>query len=203
VTNKQTQVTWIDRPGLLLPPWREIPLSNGIDVALVDEADFERCMERKWHAHWAHGRRYKYASCNITKIEAAKYGVNVRGEITERDANGRIAYTRTTLHQFLKGRRPGYVLDHKNGNALDCRSANLRWATHRGNSANQTKRVDCSSTFKGVFWSKQHKGWVAQIRHIGEQSYLGKFENEIDAARVYDAAARRLFGEFARPNFPA
>lgn len=34
------------------------------------------------------------------------------------------------------------------------------------------------------------------------KTYLGMFPDAVSAAEAYDTAARKLFGEFARPNFP-
>ncbi|MGA7730337.1 MAG: hypothetical protein WCD37_03580 [Chloroflexia bacterium] len=44
--------------------------------------------------------------------------------------------------------------------------------------------------------------WVARIKRYGVGYYLGVFPTVEAAARAYDAAAVRLFGEFARLNFP-
>jgi hypothetical protein len=36
----------------------------------------------------------------------------------------------------------------------------------------------------------------------GTRKYLGSFASEVDAAHTYDAAAREVFGNYARLNFP-
>jgi len=44
--------------------------------------------------------------------------------------------------------------------------------------------------------------WEARIKVHRKRYYLGRFDNPIDAAKAYDAAARELHGEFAWLNFP-
>ena len=43
---------------------------------------------------------------------------------------------------------------------------------------------------------------MATIKKDRVQRRLGSFRDEIAAAQAYDEAARELFGEHARPNFP-
>ena len=66
----------------------------------------------------------------------------------------------------------------------------------------------------GVSWDKKSRKWKAQISHDGKQQHLGSFDDEQEAARAVDTAARRLRGEDAhggrggnnewlRLNFPS
>ncbi len=51
-------------------------------------------------------------------------------------------------------------------------------------------------------WYKAKSKWLAQIMLHGKNHYLGRFDDEIEAAEAYDRAALSMFGEFARINFP-
>lgn len=94
------------------------------------------------------------------------------------------------------------IIDHKNGNTLDHRRTNLRITNHQCNTFNSKSRPGTSS-FKGVCADhRRPKKWRATITIDGQQKWLGYFNNEIDAAKAYDEAAKQLFGEFARLNFP-
>lgn len=152
-----------------------IPLTREM-VAIVDDEDFAAVSAFKWHAA-AHGNG----------IFSAR-----------RTASGKTVY----LHRFLMGEIPsGFVVDHINGNPLDCRRANLRIATFRENAMNRRKRSDAKSAFKGVKWRAKKRAWVAKIKVNGRMIFLGNHRSAVDAARAYDKAAREHFGEFARCNF--
>jgi hypothetical protein len=59
-----------------------------------------------------------------------------------------------------------------------------------------------SSKYRGVNWKKSRNKWEANIRYDSRLHYLGCFEDEEEAARAYDRAARTHKGEKAQPNFP-
>jgi hypothetical protein len=54
-----------------------------------------------------------------------------------------------------------------------------------------------SSTFVGVSWAKKESMWNAYISHENKRVDLGRFHDEVEAARAFDAAARRLRGDNA------
>lgn len=92
-------------------------------------------------------------------------------------------------------------VDHIDMNPVNNHVSNLRWCTNSQNMRNTRPLANSTSRFKGVCWDKSRSKWRAQIKIDGKHRNLGQFENEEDAARAYDTAARELHGEFARLNF--
>ncbi|MBP7053604.1 MAG: hypothetical protein KBE65_21550 [Phycisphaerae bacterium] len=106
------------------------------------------------------------------------------------------------MHREIMGTPRGLVCDHINHNGLDNRKANLRNCTVAQNNLNRVRYRNGRSRYKGVWWSRSVQMWGAQIQACGRAEFLGYFVHEVQAARAYDAAARRLHGEFASLNFP-
>ena len=147
--------------------------ANGRNIE-IDEADFPLVSAHKWTV-------YRYG-------RGVEYAVYWDGK--------RNVY----LHRFLLGSPAGMIIDHINGDGLDNRRANLRICSNLENRRNQKLRVDSASGYKGV--CRNSGKWQAKIRIEGKWHSLGLFVDKEDAARAYDAAAIRTFGDFARLNFP-
>ena len=55
-----------------------------------------------------------------------------------------------------------------------------------------------TSSYVGVNWVQKSKRWQARIKPPGApRQHLGQFSTEEEAARAFDAAARRLRGDAA------
>ncbi len=157
--------------------WMPIKLTQEL-YALVDAEDFERLNKHKWHAHKG-GRTY-YA-------ERHPPAQNGKQQIV-------------CMHREILQLPKGVHADHRSGYGLDNRRTNLRPATLQQNQFNRRLQGG-KSKYKGVVWHKGAKKWQAQIRFNSKEIYLGLFRSEVDAAKAYDKAAKKLFGEFVRTNF--
>ena len=107
------------------------------------------------------------------------------------------------MHREILNAPAGVLVDHINHNGLDNRKANLRLATRAQNCWNRKKPKmrKCASRFKGVGWHKGNKKWVSRIRFNGRRISIGYFNDEVEAAKSYDEAAKKYHGEFAVLNF--
>lgn len=157
---------------------KRIPLTRG-QYALVDDADFAWLNQFKWYA--LKGRTTFYAA-------RAKYIIGRH-------------YQHLRMHRIIMNVSANKQIDHRNHNGLDNRRNNLRVCTNTENKQNGLPYKNCSSQFRGVWWCKNVKKWRAAITVNKKLIYLGYRSSEIECAKLYDAKAKELFGEFANTNF--
>ena len=151
---------------------KNINLSQGL-VALVDDEDFERVRKYNWH------------------ISSGGEGLHY--------ARGWVEGEHILLHRFIMHAKKGQRIDHKNHNTLHNYKTNLRRCTHGQNIANSVKRSG-TSKYKGVTSEKGR--WRVTVGIKGKTYHLGCFQSEIIAGLIYDAHAKKTYGEFAHLNFP-
>lgn len=118
--------------------------------------------------------------------------------------NGKVRSSAGLLWRFIMNAKRGETVIHLNDDRLDCRKGNLRIAIGLMRAQQHRRKRRClTSRFKGVHWDTERQIWCAKIRVDGLRIFIGRYEDEMDAAAAYDASALHHFGEFARVNFPA
>jgi hypothetical protein len=176
VARIQTELKAIEN-GLAIGAWACVPTSRNL-YAIVDRDLQERLSEHRWFA--------------VISMENHAYPVA--------DVNGkRVAMARLVLN-FLHPQIPLQNLKQVsflNKCSFDCRSSNLE---HRvGRTAvmrNRRGKSGSSSQFKGVRKKVNlNKGssFSASISDGSIRIGLGTYGDELEAARIYDAAAWLLF----------
>lgn len=152
--------------------------------AQVDDEDFEIVNKHKW---------------SLKKNEKSNTYYAIR------------SYPKTVyLHRFImKVYDKSIWIDHKDRNGLNCQKSNLRISTPSQNCMNRQPKKNGSSKYLGVHKSKvlnkklnkYYIKYVACIVLDGIQEEIGRFNDEIDAAKAYDKIALKHHKEFANLNF--
>jgi len=144
--------------------------------ALIDEEDLPLVQGHRWYA----------APIGHTIYATTKIG-------------GKTVY----MHRLLLDAPPHLMIDHIHGNGLDNRRCEIRLATRSQNFANRIHIHTNTSGYRGVSLVKGRPDvWQVGITKDGKRINLGLVSDPVQGARLYDAKARELFGEFAHLNFP-
>ena len=152
--------------------YRLIPLTQGQN-AIVDLEDFEWLNQWNWFAMYSQKTETFYAVRNKNNL----------------------------MHREILKSLHGEDSDHRNHDTLDNRKENLRRCTRSQNNCNQGPNSRSTSGYKGVTKCSKSAKWQAKIKVHRRIFHLGEFADAEDAARAYDAAAKKYHGEFAHLNF--
>lgn len=147
-----------------------IQLTQG-KTALIDDEDFELVSQKKWRAAWNGWNWYAITGGGV-----------------------RTFY----MHRIIMNARTRRQIDHANGDTLDNRRENLRFASPSQNAANRSYTKRNVAKVKGVRWEQDRQRWLARIRVDGKDFNLGRYILLEDAKAAYATAAKKHFGDFAQ-----
>jgi len=171
-------------------------LPRSPDVFPQDSKLSPSVVARRWNTKYA-GRKVDSIDTSTGYIRASLLGTRL--------------YAHRIIWAMHYGAHPSNMVDHINGIKTDNRLSNLRAATMADNQHNRrvVPKVNgraTSSHYCGVYLNRRNNRWIAKIRAYDPiegsvQHGLGTYGCQTAAALAYDAAAKRLHGEFARTNF--
>jgi hypothetical protein len=150
---------------------------KGHDV-LIDDGDRERVLSRSWRV-----KKQKYGSVYFI--------TNIR--------KGNKTHT-MLLHRFILNCETGdgKIVDHIDGDTLNCQRSNLRLVTKQQNNWNRAVSVKSNTGIKGVSYRKDIGKYRSRINFNGREIVLGYYTRPEDAGQAYKEASLRFYGEYAR-----
>ena len=141
---------------------------------------------------------WKVRRSNKVKAGAVAGRVSKKPGYAEVGIHYRFYLTHRLAWFYVHGTWPRRV-DHKDGDKINNRLTNLREATVSQNAANKKMNATNRCGFKGVRSTGTGR-WRATIETNRKSISLGRFDTPEEAHAAYVAAAKNIFGEFARAS---
>lgn len=166
--------------GCMNKPWKLIPVNKGKDHAKIDEEDFEKVSNHSWRTVTAKSGRQTVVTTVATEKGPRMLSL---GAFLMKPEKGQMVYPRRFMNGF----------DYRKENLIVCSMKERQRILPKN-------RAEGTSQYKGVSWYPKNKCWRAGIRVDGKSIHLGFFQTEEDAAKAYNEAAKKHFGEHAYQN---
>ena len=153
---------------------KQIETSKKGLYVLVDEEDYNSLLLHSWSANFN----------NKTQ----------RWQIISSVANKKVK-----IHRFILSLKdPAIKVMHLNGNLFDTRRENLLCVTASQSMSTKVSHRDSKIKYKGV--SKSGNRFKADICVDYNAIHLGTFDTKEEAAKAYNVASKKYFGELAYQN---
>lgn len=124
-----------------------------------------------------YGKKANRQSVKLDDADYKKYG-HLRWHLSDTGyAVRRQNHETIRLHRLIMNCPEGLVVDHLNGNKLDCRKANMRICTQAENARNYHGA-------KGYCFDKSKGKWLVRYRN----KYYGRYSTEQEAQKAYRQA---------------
>lgn len=145
------------------------------------------------------GQRTLVDDADYPALAQYQWRLNSSGYVVRTERRGDRPFV-VCLHRELMQAERGQIVDHLDHDKLNNTRANLRIITQQENLQYRRCFKNNRSGYKGV--TRQHGKWHPRITVGGQLLHLGFWDDPETAARIYDAAARLLFDDYALLNFP-
>ena len=150
-------------------------------------------VRRKLDAKYKYKNRL-YVKSYINNKGYVCYNLYMEGKVYKRQLHKLIATA------FIPNPDNLPEINHIDGNPLNNSIENLEWCTHQYNMQHSwdtglhknyhvcasVKRKRSTSKYKGVSWSEERKRWCVYVGHNKKHYGIGRFKDEIEAAKAYD-----------------
>jgi hypothetical protein len=211
--NEICKVEWCDRPvygkGYCYRHWQQIrrkgyiynsgtrTMLNANEIVIEGKTCYMALTDRLGNYKAISAFDVKF----LEEIKKYKWHANGHGYCVGRVGGSTVRLARFIMEFKLRRKlKSEEQIDHINHDKYDDRVKNLRICSSAENCWNRKKTKANTSGYKGVSVIKNTEKYASHIKVYGKSINLGTFNNKADAARRYDEAAVKYFGEFANIN---
>lgn len=158
-----------------------IELTQGY-FAIVDDQDYGELMKHEWYT-----------------IKAKRDKAEIR-YAARKSPSGAGERSIIFMHRALMNPPGGMIVDHKDGDGLNCQRSNMRIVSYSQNGMNRRRDARNKSGASGVSLDKRTGKWKASICANGVKEFLGYFSDFQEAVAARQSAEKEFFGEYAHPT---